>query len=151
MESMRKIWEPIWVQKQWLVTQWSLIQLYKQHPCRLSQIPFWTLIQCWNFWSSQTCLLQIFVRWFDLENDCGQSCPIQQIIMQICIIWIFHVSIVIRSKVPCLLNTFASNTFLMPKYKSSTTTNRVSFTGITTIVQKENKIYWNEFDNKQIK
>jgi hypothetical protein len=39
----------------------------------------------------------------------------------------------------------------MPKYKSSTTTNRVSFTGITTIVQKENKIYWNEFDNKQIK
>jgi hypothetical protein len=28
----------------------------------------------------------IYMKWFDFENDCGQSYRIQQIIMQICIV-----------------------------------------------------------------
>ncbi len=61
---------------------------------------------------------------------------------------------IIQSKVPYLLNTFASNvTSLIPKSKSSTaTTTLTSFTGTITIVQKKrNKAYQNEFDNKQMK
>ncbi len=38
-------------------------------------------------------LMHFYIRQFHPQSDCGQSCPIQQITMQICIIWIFHAHI----------------------------------------------------------
>jgi hypothetical protein len=41
----------------------------------------------------QILFMHVYMRWFDPESDCGQSCHVQQITMQICIAWIFHASI----------------------------------------------------------
>jgi hypothetical protein len=41
----------------------------------------------------QILLMHVYMRWFEPESDYGQSCPIQQSTMQICIAWIFHASI----------------------------------------------------------
>jgi hypothetical protein len=42
---------------------------------------------------SQMLLMHFYMRRFHSQGDCGQSCPVQQIIMQMCIVWIFHVCI----------------------------------------------------------
>ncbi len=89
----------------------------------------------------QMLLMHINIRWFHPQSDCGQNCPIEQIIMQICIAWIFHAPICNSIK-GVILNTFASNaTFLIFNSKSSTTTSDlISFIGTLAIVPKKNEI-----------
>jgi hypothetical protein len=61
------------------------------------------------------------MRWFDLKNDYGQRCHVQQIIMQICIAWIFSASIfnLIQGAIPIehLCLTSKSKSFITTTIK----------------------------------